>query len=134
MKQSTMPRSNTNANQQHNRTKISNVVLKIIFILGIPEIIGVIQFTPTNELTTAISAGIKIVYVIIRSLHGVFIFLCLVVTSDRFLKTSRSLLLRSKSSNLDRSMNQSSKDDDTYTPSTTGITINVTLDKNNTEK
>ena len=139
MKQDIMSGSSKSGNQQQCKTNVSNVVLKIIFILGIPEIIGVIQFTPINELTTAISVAIKLLYVTIRSLHGMSIFLCLVLTSNRFWKTTRALLLKCCSKNLERTTTVSGREgaesiDVTNGPSMLEPTVIVSIEKGNQDK
>ena len=94
MKQNAMSELDTDNDAQNNRAKLSIVVLKIIFILGIPEIIGIIQLQPTNEIYSIANAVIKLLYTTIRSLHGVFIFICLVLTSKRSMSTTRGFLHR----------------------------------------
>ena len=69
---------------------LAKMALKLVILLGVVEIFGFLQFRGELELSWIITSIFELIYVIVRSFRGVFVWLLYVVT-DRVFKIYRNI-------------------------------------------
>ena len=85
---------------------LARMALKLVLLLGVIEVLGLIHLNPTSDAFMAINAVCSLLYTVLRSFRGVFIWLLYIVTDRVF------GIYRQRSSRYRSTMTKSSLDTD----------------------